>query len=625
MFLLLGRYGLVALAGLLAATVAAASDAPPTAQDGPGYRIDAIVLEYLQDHPEHPPLVDVARTQVVLGVTELGYVAPRPGQPTVTLTIEQIAEEPTATYYASAVQTIILAVLDYFTQRGFMGVYVAPNPQDLTRDGRDLRAPDDLTLRLIITTGVISELRTLAAGDRIAPADRVNNPLHARLRDRSPLKPYSLSEGDSPRQDLLIQEQLDRYLYHLSRHPGRRVDAAVSASDVPGGVTLDYFVTENKPLTIYSQVSNTGTKQTGTWRYRFGLVDTQLTNADDILSLDFDTTFDDSYAFLGSYERPFKNDRWRWRAMGAWNQFAADEVGFTDLSFTGESWTVGGQLVGNVFQHRELFVDVVTGMRWLDERVTTRFGGDGDAEFLLGEVGVRLEHSSEWYRTIGSLNLEWTFTGLTDESDLLIFGRSGPDETWVLLRGFLTHSMFLEPLLNGQAWRDPTTPESSTLAHELRLAVSGQYAFGNRLIPQVQGIVGGLYTVRGYRQAAVAGDSTVVANFEYRYHIPRAFGIQAEPMQLLGDPFRVAPQYVYGRPDWDLVFKGFLDIGAVWQSRQEPFESNDVLIGAGIGGELLLRQNFSIRVDWGVALRSVSSADISSGSSQVYFVATLLF
>ena len=61
------------------------------------------------------------------------------------------------------------------------------------------------------------------------------------------------------RADLLHKSVLDRYLFHKGRHPGRRVDASVAAAEEVGGVALDYMVTENQPLTLYFQASNTGT------------------------------------------------------------------------------------------------------------------------------------------------------------------------------------------------------------------------------------------------------------------------------------------------------------------------------------------------------------------------------
>ena len=44
----------------------------------------------------------------------------------------------------------------------------------------------------------------------------------------------------------------------------------------------------------------------------------------------------------------------------------------------------------------------------------------------------------------------------------------------------------------------------------------------NRLIPHAEYVVGGLYTVRGYPENALAGDTTLVFTTEYRFYVPRA-------------------------------------------------------------------------------------------------------
>ena len=135
-----------------------------------------------------------------------------------------------------------------------MGIYVAPDPAQISPSGEDLRPPGRTTLRIVITTALVSGVRTLAYGDRVDPAKRVNHPAHRRIIEHSPLKPFVEVEGDGKarrkRRDLLRRDHLDDYLFRLNRHAGRRVDAAVSAGDETGMVTLDYLVTERSPLVL---------------------------------------------------------------------------------------------------------------------------------------------------------------------------------------------------------------------------------------------------------------------------------------------------------------------------------------------------------------------------------------
>ena len=80
--------------------------------------------------------------------------------------------------------------------------------------------------------------------------------LHAR---GSPLK---TAEG-AGLSDLLRKDQIDAYLAFLNRHPGRRVDVALSPSQARGEVYLDFLVAEERAWRVYVQRSNTGTDETG--------------------------------------------------------------------------------------------------------------------------------------------------------------------------------------------------------------------------------------------------------------------------------------------------------------------------------------------------------------------------
>jgi hemolysin activation/secretion protein len=526
---------------------------------------------------------------------------------------------------------------DYFVEADLLGVYVAPDPQQISEIGEDLRGRDQSELTLVVATGVITEMRTIASGDRakkggdIDPEQRIDHPLHARILTRSPVRPYD-PESDEERDDLLRKDVLDRYLFFLGRHPGRRVDASVAAAEEVGAAALDYIVTENRPLTLYAQVGNTGTSETDYWRERFGLLHTQLTNNDDILSFEYTTAnFSDVHALYGSYEAPFpNNDRIRWQVYGSWADLDASDLGVTADDYTSETWLIGGELIANVYQHRELFIDAVAGVRYQDIDVDRRIFGilpiSDEEQFLIPYIGARLDRTTEWFSTQGMARLEWQSDATdVDEQAINRLGRTAPDKQWWVLRWNISHSMYLEPLLNPKAWRDPSTPESSTLAHELLLRFHGQYAFDYRLIPQEQRTVGGLYTVRGYPQSAIAADSAYIGTIEYRFHLPRSFTIEPSPREMFGEPFRAAPQYVYGVPDWDLVLKGFFDIGEAQISDRFPFESNETLIGAGIGVDFLYKRNLNVRVDWGFALDELESAGVSDGANRLYVVATILF
>lgn len=626
--------------------------------DGPPVNIGRFVLDYRYAHPKSPKTEDLMNTEIELGQTPEGYVAPRDGIPTVKMRLADVPDRPIEQYRISAIEAITDALRDELTRRDILGTVVrvvpkqinyvknmAPDDPDF---GKDLRQ-GSTDLKIEIITAFASQVRSLAFGTRIPYEQRVNNPVHDRIRDRSPVQSAEKSGGftDPNRKDLVQKDALDDYVYRLNRHPGRKVNVALSVGSelkTPDGielpsVSLDYLVVESKPWFAYFQVSNTGTENTGEWRERFGFIHNQLTGRDDTLSLDFITSsFEDSNAFIASYEAPFfGSERLRWRVFGTWNQFTASDVGQGDTNrdFDGDGWSVGAELIANIFQHRELFIDAVGGVKYQHLRVEDLSSAtEGKDDFFLPYVGLRLERSTDIANTNASVNFEFNIPDVAGtDAELGNLGRARAEDSWTTVQWDVSQSVYLEPLLAPRSWRD-IEHGSPTLAHELVLSFKGQYAFDSRLVPNFEQTVGGLYTVRGYRESAVAGDGVVIGSAEYRFHVPKAFtkgyrpgpdGKVPEPGTFFGDPFRWVPQQAYGTADWDLILKGFVDVGRTIISDVQGAEPEETLIGVGLGAELQIKSNFSLRVDWGVALEDVPSSGIESGSNRVHFLGTLLF
>ena len=135
--------------------------------------------------------------------------------------------------------------------------------------------------------------------------------------------------------------------------------------------------------------------------------------------------------------------------------------------------------------------------------------------------------------------------------------------------------------------------------------------------------MGGFHTLRGYPQATIASDSALLLSAEYRYHWPRSWRPEpARDLPLLG-PFRVAPQRVYGRPDWDLVLRTFVDWGRAFFSDAVAGEEDETLYSFGVGIELVLRRNVSLRIDYGIAGADVR--DVESGDTETHFTATFRY
>ena len=121
---------------------------------------------------------------------------------------------------------------------GLVGVFVVPKDID-RQDGTDNR--EDLeSLVFLVITNIIEEVRTLASGTRvgddaeIAPAERINHPVHNRIREIAPVRPG----------ELLTRDSLEAFAAELSLHPGRTVDVGLGRGSEPGLAVVDFNVTE---------------------------------------------------------------------------------------------------------------------------------------------------------------------------------------------------------------------------------------------------------------------------------------------------------------------------------------------------------------------------------------------
>jgi hemolysin activation/secretion protein len=621
-----------------AATREAAATSQPAVEDGPAYPISAFDVRYKAENASLPPVSVITARPITLGVIDGEYVVPpalerkwvqlqggavksamayKPRQIEARqVTLDQLNDAAVDQFHTSAIWAVNEQIKSYLNERGVIGVYVAPDPDDVDTSGKDQRPADKKSLGVVIYTGVVREVRTVASGERVPEEKRINNPVHARILADSPVKPESAAGQATT--DLLRRDLLDRYVYSLNRHPGRRVDVAVSAfGDEPGEVILDYLVTEAKPWAVYAQVSNTGTKDTNEWRERFGFVHNQLTNHDDILSIDYITAgFEDSNAVQVSYEAPlFGSRRWRWRAYGSYSQYTASDVGQARENFDGLQYDGGGELIANVYQRRDFFVDAFVGAKYEHVRVNNKdVDVVGEADFAVPYGGLRAQRLADASSTFAELTLSGRFTDAA-QADLDALGRFNADKQAAVLQFQFFQSIFLEPLLFPQAFKEART----TLAHEVVFSARAQTSFGSRLIPQAQDVIGGLYSVRGYDESVAAGDDLILGSVEYRWHVPRSLKPEeaGKPTREGQQPFKWVPQQAYGRPDWDLILRAFLDAGQTYNADRLGFENNETLVGIGIGAEVQIKQNVSVRVDWGFPLHGLEGQPTDSNRVHV--------
>lgn len=608
--------------------------------------VDHFILTYGRAHPGLPELKDLAQREVKLAQRNGIYESTTEKNAPAVHVGDAFGG---ARFSESALVALFQSLVAGLNARGIYGVFVVPSRAELDPQTReDFRPAGQRDLTLVIWASEVSQIRTIAKGGRFPTDQSIDNPKHRRIVRNSPLKaPAGAAPGS-----LLFKDRLETYLERLNRLPGRRVEAAVSSTSDPGGIVLDYLVNEKRPWFLYAQVSNTGTSATSPLRERLGFNDNELTNHDDILALDFVTSsFSAGNAGFLTYDFPVVYpDKLRVKVLGSYGNFTAKDVGIALEKFTGASWSSGLEATWSPFRFYHWSVDATLGAAWENVEVNNRtIGLKGDAALFTPYFSLRLDRGTETMQTDLSVAFESNLAGVagTTADKIFALGRLQADVDYQMVKVEFAHSMYLEPVLFPHGFIEGRNWKRTTLAHEVAFVVRGQQVLDDkRLIPQKQLAIGGAFSVRGYPESVSGGDNVGFASAEYRFHVPRAFRPYAEatagststtattggrprntPPSYFGKPFYWRPPQVYALPDWDLIFRMFVDAGYTQIVRPRPEETDRKLLGTGVGLELQARSMFSLRADWGMALDRVKTgnANVAPGSSRVHLMASLMW
>lgn len=598
------------------------------------YPVSGFNLSYGNPRPGLPSLSDLNSLEIQLERKGDTWTAAS-GENSPTIRLGSIPSG--AKFDGAGLNSIMTQIVRYYNEQGIMAVYVVPVEGQINpRSGRDLRR-DETGLDLNIWIGKIAETRTVARGERFLKSDTINLGQHERIIERAPINKVD-DNGDQPA--MLVLDPINQYLERLNRHPGRRVDLAVSAAEKPGELIVDLLVSEQKPWYVYGQLSNTGPKSTGEWRARGGFIHYQITNSDDILSVDVLSDFKDTLGATMAYSRPFVYpDILTLRLNGSYIDYTAAELAEGTIDYLGTTYTAGMELAYRPFYWKKFSFEFFGGLKYQDFTVSSQTTDenfivtDGAGSLLLPYIGFSIARREKTHGYSAMVQYEIN-TSSVDEENRSQLGRVNVDEDFSILSASFKGTWFLEPIFKRKRWGNPENWKDSTLAHELRVNVSGQYGFDKRLFAQSELVLGGMDRVRGYPESSRAGDSGFMASLEYAYHIPRALKpetvIQREAAEAGQQPvdiqpflgrFKTRPPDIFALPDWDFVLKAFFDIGSTSVNEAGFNESDADLMSVGIGLEVQLASTAAIRVDWGTVLEELERGgeiDVESGSNRVH-------
>ena len=565
------------------------------------------------NNPRMPTEASLMSTPVTLYKTDKSFSgSPDSKGEKVTLTLTELAVA-NGTLTDSARMVIQNAVVSSVNTMGVGGVACLVEPAAKSDDKNVIK----------VVAAQISGVRTVASGLRAGETGQaVNSDKHATIKNESPIK-----EGD-----IMQKEVLEDYLYSLSRFPGRTVSAAVSNEPSSAQVVLDYYVQEKKIFDVYASISNTGTTDTSKYQERVGILATQLTNNDDILSIDYqNSNFSGTQNVNGYYDaRVGTLKDFRWRVTGQWGQYYSSDLGLAEENFNGNNWGVQGDIIWTFLQKGNSFLDFDFGVKgWNAQTNNELFQSTGNANFVTLSGTLDAMALGDTWAIQGSFGGMYTTTN-ADQEELDNLGRIDTSDSYFTMNGSVYGSFYLDPLLDS-SWKSSKSLYKP-LVHEIFGSLRGQYAFDYRLTPLSQYTMGGLYTVRGFAQSITTGDNALVGTIEYRMHIPRMFNaaVPTGTFPSAAKPFRWVPDSgTGGAPDWDLVLSAFFDGGTVNNNNAYAFEANTPMYSAGVGLDLTILQNVALGVDWGWALNSIDNQsagiEVDSGSSQFWFTATIVY
>ena len=565
------------------------------------------------NHPRMPTAETLMSTSVTLyqnGKVYSGSSVSK-GQK-VSLTLDQLAQQG-GSLTNSASTEIEKAIVAKVNASGISGVQCLVEPAPNAQSANGIK----------VVAAQLAGVRTIATGVRGGETGQsINSDNHATIKKQSPL-----NQGD-----VMDKEVLEDYLYSLSRFPGRTVSAAVSSEPSNAQVVLDYYIQEKKIFDVYASVSNTGTTETSKYQERVGLLATQLTNNDDILSIDYqNSNFSGTQSVNGYYDARIGTLKdFRWRATGQWGQYYSSDLGLAAEDFNGSNWGIQGEVIWTFLQKGNSFFDLDLGVKgWNAQTENNLLASNGNANFITWSGFVNALATGETWALQGSVGGMYTTTD-ANQQNLDDLGRLNTSSNFTTLNGSVYGSFYLDPLLDS-TWKGSKSLYKP-LVHEIFGSLRGQYAFDYRLTPLSQYTMGGLYTVRGFAQSITAGDNALVGTIEYRMHLPRMFtpSTPTGSFPSATKPFRWAPDSGTGAaPDWDLVLSGFFDAGRVYNNQSYEFEANTPMYSAGVGLDLTVLQNLTVGIDWGWALNSISNpsagVQVDSGSSQFWFTATIVY
>ena len=387
----------------------------------------------------------------------------------------------------------------------------------------------------------------------------------------------------------LNQERILQALQLLKTDPQiRDISAQISQGVRPDLSVLEVTVKEADTFHIDIFTNNGRAPSVGSWRRGTTITDNNLSGWGDSFSLSYSNT-DGSNALDVSYGLPVNPRNGTIKVSGGVTRTSVTEPPFDQLDITGNSsyyeigfnqplWQTPSQELG-------------LGLAFSRQISKTKLGPDGfplsigandNGETRISKVAFSQNWVTRNSKSVLGLYSQFNFgLGILDATT----NNNGiPDSRFFAWRG------------QGQYVRSLNRQNDMLLMVRSNLQLSKE-----SLVPLEQFGIGGLSSVRGYRQDALLKDNGFLLSTEFQFPIIR----------------RVNQQ---GR----LSLIPFVDFGTGWSSGNTKninpgnTSKDGSLVGAGLGLQWKSDQ-LKARIDWGHTLIDLNSQDKTSSENRLYF------
>lgn len=399
-----------------------------------------------------------------------------------------------------------------------------------------------------------------------------------------------------------------RRLFEVNTHPDISIDIDLRVrKEFVGDIQqryadMDLFVDEKFPLHAVLEVKNTGTAATEEWRAAATLQHLNITRHSDVLTLNVmgAVDFASLLSFAASYYLPVNiGNGASLTIYGGYSEVEAREV-VPMIDLIGDGWFAAGQASYSLIANDLHRVDVSLAATWKYVQNTVALSEDPcddsvgviqepprDALIVPATVGISYSsvRPDRWggrnfLTSQTSFNLGESFGGSDDEA--LQEQRAAAAANYVIER---IQAARIQPIFG--------RVEGQSIRRQWILFAKAEGQIASRaVVPAEQKAVGGMDTVRGYRERDVLGDSGVSATVEFRTPLITGFlpGFGRNEEKAAGKAAR-------------LQLVGFVD-GAYVALKEiaEDQESSYSLCSAGCGVRLGIGSHAQLRFDWGVPL-----------------------